>query len=329
MSLLVLGDPHFSCSQDWRIPVGDAFLNWFEHIITDPTEDSLLCLGDFSDEATNSGNVIDQLERFAQICQKKFMYSFFLVGNHDYKLIKNKPQLSFKFVSRKLNIHILSTPAEITLIDGLKILSLPHYSYRTDIPPMEDFYSNLPASIREQTFDLVVGHFADTSVPVFGKAIDISYLKTQYIALGHIHTRIGDHYIGSVAPCKISELEGGRGIWKFKRVRGVIQKEDIPIPSFCEYKSIEYPNPLPAVSNSPIIIWTVIGCENDTLAKNCYPEAFIRTTIPPASKKMAIGSDQKIFALDDPLEVFETYIKNTGVTINRAVVKIVRDLLTT
>ena len=100
MSLHIFGDPHFSALQPWRLPLGDAFLSWFEKYQTN-SGDTMLCLGDYTDDAVNPGKVFKQLKRFVDVSKDKFSKVYFMVGNHDLKLYKNKPQLSFEFVEHE------------------------------------------------------------------------------------------------------------------------------------------------------------------------------------------------------------------------------------
>lgn len=326
----LFGDIHFSASQPWRLPTGDAFLDWFEAFEPDPDSD-FIALGDITDDAVNPGKVIRQLERFLEIARTKFSTVYLLVGNHDLKLYKNKPQLAFEYAEEKDRVVILRDPAEIVNIAGLKTLSLPHYNYRNDIPPMSDYYDALPDEILEQEYDLVIGHFPDTSAWVFGHRIDLSPINAKLICLGDIHTRISDHYIGSVFACKISENETPRprAVWKVWKDGDTVQKEEIPLPHFCDFKVVEYPNPLPE-ETSPITVWTVLGAENETIAKSFYKDIFLRgvhLSKKKVDKQAATSSDD--FVIEKPVDVFNDWMREVKEPVERPVAKLVRDLLTT
>lgn len=248
MSLYIFGDIHFSSLQPWRLPLGDAFLAWFESLQV-PKGSSALFLGDYCDGALLPGNEIAQLNKLADISADKFDTVYLLVGNHDLKLIKDVPQLSFEFLGQKDNITILREPAEILNIQGLRILSLPHYNYRSDLPPMHEYYKDLPQSIRDQQYDIIVGHFSDASAMTFGNLVDLSYLKASHVVLGHEHIRSSSHYTGSIFPCKISEniSPKPRAIWVFeKTANSSVIKKELELPCFGEYKVAEYPKPLPS-----------------------------------------------------------------------------------
>lgn len=326
-AIYLLGDLHLSASQPWSLPTGDAFLEWFESFKPDPNS-VFIALGDLTNDAVNPGAVIRQLERFINIAQDKFAHTYLLVGNHDLKLFKNRPQLSFDYAREKENVTILEEPAEVLQIAGVKVLSLPHYNYRNDIPPMGEYYENLPEEIAEQSFDLVLGHFADTSAFTFAHNIDLTYLNTSLTCLGDIHSRISDNYIGSVFACKISENDSPRprSIWKVWK-DDEVQKEEINLPHFCDYRVVEYPNPLPT-STSPVTVWTVLGAENEVIAKQFYKDIYIRGVHLSRKKKdKRTAASAEDFIIREPTEVFNDWLREVQEPVSRPVAKLIRDLL--
>lgn len=328
MALYIFGDIHFSSLQPWRLPLGDAFLKWFETFEV-PAGNSLLCLGDYTDGAMLPGKEITQIKRLTNIAKQKFDNVYFLVGNHDLKLIKNKPQLSFEFVEYE-GVKILREPAEALDIEGMHILSLPHYNYRTDIPSMWEHYSNLPKAIRDQHFDLVCGHFSDTSAQLFDHTTDISYLNADHFVLGHQHLRSSSHYTGSLFPCKISENDSPkpRAVWVYEKKGDRITKKEILLPKFGEYRVAEYPKPLPKTEGK-IVIWTVFGCESEKIARDLYgSDIYIRGVAANFVKKnnnIVVSDDA--FVMDDPVTVFNEWIKVAKTPISRPVAGLVRKML--
>ena len=331
MPLHILGDPHFSALQPWRLPLGDAFLKWFRAYAEalSKEQNSLLCLGDYSDDAVNPGLVFKQLKEFADIARENFDQVYFMVGNHDLKMYKNSPQLSFEFVAYE-GITILREPAEVLEIEGMKILSLPHYNFRTDIPSMWQHYGDLPQSIRDQHFDLTVGHFSDNSAALFDHLIDISYLNTDHIALGHQHIRSSSHYTGSLYPCKISESESPkpRAVWVYEKLGVKAKKTEVPLPVFGEYRALEYPKPLPP-PKAMITIYTVLGCESEKIAREFYGNIYIRGIAQNFVKKenndIVVTDDT--FVMDDPVEVLNEYVTSIKTPITRSVVALLRKML--
>jgi hypothetical protein len=327
-SIYFLGDLHLSASRPWRLPAGEAFLDWFEAMPVEP-DSVFIGMGDYSDDAVNPGEVVKQLERFGTIVQSKFKQSYLLVGNHDLKLYKGQPHLAFEFLGSKKNIQILREPSEILHIEGIKILSLPHYNYRLDIPPMNIHYANLPPDIKDQHYDMLIGHFADASSDeVYAHLIDLRYLNVDLVCLGDIHVRYSEHYIGSVMACKISENETPlpRSIWKVRMGDNGITKDEILLPVFLDFRTIEYPNPLPDVSTTTV--WTVVGAENETIAKQLYRGAHIRGVVTTTARKVngvTVSSDD--FVVEDPVKVFNDLMKEVKTPYGRPVVKLVRDLL--
>lgn len=327
--LYIFGDPHFSAAHMWRIETGDKFLTWLENFSPEP--DSIgIVLGDLSDSALNPGMVVKQLEQFADICSRKFKKTFILKGNHDEKLYQGVPHLSFEFFKLKSNITVLDTPAEVLNIEGYKILSLPFYSYRTDLPPLWDYYANLPDSISSQQYDLVIGHFADTSAPVFEHQVDITYLQTKITALGHIHTRSSAHYVGSLFPCKISEQTGkSRAVWELHKEGDKLKKKEIPLPSFCEYAFIDYPEALPETDPNKVIIWTVNNCDVESVAKEFYKGVHIRGVASAfqrrTDKNKVVSSDD--FKISEPIEIFKEWVKESQTLVSRPAHSLIKKLL--
>lgn len=331
MSLHVLGDLHFSSLQEWRLPLGDVFLNWFSTY--DPgskDREELLCLGDCTDSAILPGKEIAQLKRFVEIAKSKFKKVYLMVGNHDYKLYKNKPQLSFEFVEQD-GIIILREPAQVLDICGLHILSLPFYSHRLDLPAMGEYYSKLPDDYKQQHYDVIFGHFFDTSTTSFEQTIDISYLSSDYIALGHQHTRTSPHYIGSIFPSKVSENDSiePRSVWVFEKKENHTIKKEVKMPCFGEYVTIDYPNPLPP-STANISIYTVTGCNCESLARSLYGnDIFIRgIEMKNIKKNKEETASDKNFVMEDPVKIFNEWIKDTKNPISRSTAALVRKMLT-
>lgn len=328
-SVYILGDLHLSANQEWRPAVGDAFLDWFEFEFEVEPDSIFICLGDLMDDASNVGGVLDQLERFRKILLDKFTHSFLMVGNHDLKLFKGKPHLSFSFLSGD-RITILREPAEILHISGLKFLSLPHYNYRVDLPPMNLYYSNLPQNILDQEYDVVLGHFADNSSDkIYAHQINLNPIKTNLVCLGDIHSRWNDHYTGSAYACKISEHETllPRAIWKIKKTDVGVSKEELELPVFCGYYFVEYPKPLPE-TDAKVSVWTVLGVETKSIAEQAYPGVFIRSVSmvkKVRNSQLALSSDD--FYAENIADVFTEYLKTRETPISRQTLKIVRELI--
>ena len=330
-NLYILGDIHFSASRPWRLEMGDSFLNWLADVEVQP-DSYLILLGDLSDSAVNPGKVISQLEKLAQIVSKKFKKTFILKGNHDEKVYQDEPHLSFEFLGLKPNIQILDTPADQITIGDFNVLALPHYSYRTDLPAFWDYYADLPAEIKDKEYDLTIGHFADSSAYVFDRQVNISYLKTKVLALGHIHTRENLHYTGSVYPCKISEeiTTHPRAMWHLTKRDGIVSRKEIPLPIFCSFKYWDYPKPLPEKIPGTSIVWTIKNCDIESVAKAHYKDAHIRgvaSAFQPTRDKGTISSEEGFTALD-PEQVFKDWLIESKSVLSRSTVALVKKLLT-
>jgi len=328
-SVYILGDLHFSASQPWRLEVGEKFLRWFDSEFKPDPNSIFICMGDVSDEALNPGEVILQLERFKSLMVSKFSHSYILVGNHDLKLYKDRPHLSFEFMATD-RLTILREPAEVLKIAGLDVLSLPHYNYRNDMPSMNVFYSNLPSEILDRQYDLVLGHFADgSSDQIFAHHIDLTPIKTHLVCLGDIHTRFNDHYTGSAYACKVIEHDTKlpRAIWKVTKDDLGVKKEELPLPVFCGFYYVEYPTPLPD-TEALVNVWTVSGIDTKDLAEKAYPGAYIRSV---STAKKLKTTDTVVSAEDfhseNISEVFTEFLKTMKTPISRTAVSLIRELI--
>lgn len=329
-SLYLLGDVHFSADQPWRLPTGDLFLAWLDSVEIDD-DSSLLLLGDYTDDSVNPGEVVRQLDHLFEIASRRFKHVYALVGNHDLKLFKNKPQLTIEYVSSKPNVTILREPAEIIEICGMRTLSLPHFNYRNDLPVMTEHYANLKGAEYEQEFDLCVGHFPDTSTPLFGHMIDLSYLPINLYCLGDIHTRVSDHYIGSCFACKTSEVTTPlpRGMWKVTKTGDKVVKEEIRMPIFCDFRVATYPEPLPNKNEEGVTVWTILGADTIGTAEEYYPDTFIRGVTlrnKKVDKETVVSSVD--FEIGTPLDIYQSWMKEVKKPIARNVNTTITNLLT-
>lgn len=327
-NLFLLGDVHFSASRPWRLKMGDSFLQWFADLQV-PPDSYLLLLGDLSDSAVNPGKVIAQLESLARIASEKFKKTFILKGNHDEKMYQEEPHLSFEFFKLKPSITVLETPAEQVTIGDLNVLALPYYSYQVDLPPYWEYYSNLPTNIRNTQYDIVAGHFADTSAYVFDKQVDIKYLKTTVTVLGHIHTRDSSNYIGSIYPCKISEETSTlpRSLWRICKDNNSVTKTEIPLPTFCSFKYWDYPKPLPPTKE--VTVWTINNCDSEAVVREHYKDAYIRGVASAFQKKEdreRVGSSET-FAIEDPTQLFKEWLLDSKSILSRPAAGLLQKLL--
>jgi DNA repair exonuclease SbcCD nuclease subunit len=334
--LYVLGDIQFNISRQWQYEAGDAFLEWFDSEINPPEDSSILQVGDLMDDSSNTGEVIRQVERFLNICKKKFKHTYLLVGNHDIARHKEKYLLSFDFAEEREHVTILRKPAEILTIEDMKVLSLPYYREYENLTNMERYYSHLPKPITDEKFDLVVGHFAlNGTNGVFGETIKLpAELNYQHIALGHIHIRTNDYYTGSVFPIKVSEEHSPepRSIFVFNKKKDTTTKTTIPIPKYIEYCTIEFNDELPAVDDSVIPVYTVRNAKTKEAVHQRYGEGIhVRKVIIDSieteeNEDADIARDSSILNMDLK-KAFNLWRKEKMMRLSPKVLKIIEDVL--
>jgi len=331
-SLYVLGDIHFSSMNEWSEEAGDLFINWFENLVVEP-ESELILEGDLTEKDVNSGNVIRQLERFFNACQRKFLRTYAVVGNHDLKLFKNRPQISFIYAKEKKGIQVIEELSTFTTLNGFKVLFMPFL--RVEETTLNEFYSNLPEEYYQEEYDLVVGHFnkkSDCNVFLFEGA-DISRLKYKHIMLGHIHTRWDKDYLGSVWAQKISEIDpiNPRIIGCLKHDdMGNIIRDDILIPEFVKYVDVTYPDPLPPKEPNKIHIYTAANCPNKGLAESCYKGEHIRGVtnikIDQNGGVALQGGSDETFVFTNFKVAFDSMIKEQKLRVSRGAFAIIAGL---
>lgn len=276
--ICILGDIHFASNKDYIIATCEAFLDWFNNWNKNNPDNYLILAGDLVNDVFNGGIVIDFLERF--IKSSRFKEIHVCVGNHDLKKYQNRDQLAYEFYSNKPNVHVYKT-VSIVQIGPLKTLILPYYWGVNDLgEPMNEYYSKITENpfIKDQSFDLTVGHFCgeDNSFPGASDCVkNLNKINTTRLCLGHIHTRNinPDVYIGSIYASKKNENDYNRAAWIYDE--GNWYEERLPI--FNEFLNVTYPQPLP-MSRAIIPIYTIFNCGNEKLAKEKYGDIFIRFT---------------------------------------------------
>jgi hypothetical protein len=334
--IVVFGDVHLSDSRPWSEQVGNSFLEWFKNLEYNNENNTAIFTGDVAENFLSSGIVYDQMFMLFST-NNRFKKTYVVVGNHDIKKKGRKEHVTYKFVRNIKGLEIIEAPpATIKEIDGHRVLFLPHYNPRSVFPPMHEYYSNLPEEYHEKPFDIVVGHVADDSARVYGKTCLLSRIKTRYFALGHIHVRISQHYLGSIFPNNSKENDRTRCLKVFSRDQEHFYEESVKLPIFCEYYDVEFPNELPEV---PAIhpIWTIYNCSSEEMARRLYgDDIYIRKCI--SSKYEAFKSNAellkginstefKFLNLRDKNTFLNEFIKTRVPPLSREVAKELRSLI--
>lgn len=315
--IAALGDIHFSSSKDYFIAVGHEVLDWFDSWKHNNEDNELILVGDLVQTSVNAGLVIELLYRL--IMQSRFRHIHILKGNHDAKLKDGVWQLAYSFLRHNPKVTIYEEPTVAT-IEGKTVLMLPYYTATIHQTPMAERYSNLyKEKPFKRHFDLVVGHFADTAVDYLSSdsVSNLDKLDADLICLGHIHTRSSNpaRYIGSLYANRINENATDRCAWLI----GDQGKVEEPLPNFCEFLTVQYPNELPA-SSALVPIYTVTNCASEEVARTLYGNIFIRKTVKDITKSTSSLDSSEIFLENsDIMTVFNDFLKNLQPPLDRRV----------
>lgn len=325
--ICILGDVHFNSSKDYYIHIGNAFIDWFANWIHNNSANVLILAGDLVNTSVNGGIVIDQLERL--ILASKFKSIYLVVGNHDVKKKDGVEQLAYKFLAQKPNIHIIER-LSLQQIEGANVLLLPHYLPEANEPTMVDYYSNLHKTIHNDIL-LTVGHFSDEQYTFGTDGVrNLEKLKTKYICLGHIHTRVNPkRYIGSVYTTRLGEHDNTRAAWLLDTATKQMLYD--PLPTFSEFLSAEYPNPLPE-TKAIVPIYTITNCASEQLARMQYGNIFIRKVLRGSDLKKVTSDHTEVSKNVQNMDIpamFTEFLRTYPVPLDRSVASICSKLLST
>jgi hypothetical protein len=275
MSIICLGDCHFSDARPWSYSVSKEVVKVLLTSEYNNKDNTLVLLGDLTETAFPSGLITELLlTLFAGL---KYDTVYVLVGNHDKKPNKQgRLVLSYKFLQSKNlsklfpNVTVIDDMTEVQ-IENNKCLFMP-YLFSDSKLKWEDYENH------SGTYDIVFGHFTDTSnMDIKDRTIDITKINSTHICLGHQHNP-DKNYVGSIVPNSTSEANKVRSFWVFDGK----DKNIVTLPKICDYYSTEFPLPLPPVE-AKIPIWTLLNCASAEIALEHYGNIYIHKTMYSAS----------------------------------------------
>lgn len=320
--LYIFGDLHLSAMNPWNYTVCEKFISWFEKW-TEQLEDEnaeILWLGDITEKDVNPGDVIDQEYRIFSICSKRFKKTYVIMGNHDLKLYRQKAQHSLKFLRNFENVQVIENPCTIESCNT-KVRCLPHI--RVQGQTLFEYYSDMEFT---DDVDLTVGHwnFFDPQKSYEG-GVKLDKMRSKTFCLGHIHIRVDPIYTGSVFPNKVSE-EGERVYKVFDSGKLV---EEVTLPTFIKYETLEYPKPAPVYRDSVIRVYTITGISNLTTAKSFYKDLNIRgVECKNIDKEQTTGyTSEEVFLYKNDLQAFNDWLKETKYPLSRRAAVMLSDIL--
>lgn len=324
--LYIFGDIHFSALNLWSKLVGDKFIFWFKnHFENVDKNDICLFLGDITERDTNPGDVIDQVAELFLFCSNHFSKTYVIMGNHDLKLFKERPQYSIKFLDRFENVLVIKDVTDIEM-NGIKVRCLPFI--RKNGININEYYSNYNWSDFEEA-DLTVGHWNKFNPKnKLMKGVDVSNMKTKMFCLGHIHTREDKDYPGSVFPNTYKE-QGERVYKTFEKIGNEITVKETLLPTFLSYDTIVYPNKIEVTDKDIVHVYDVDNCKNLHEAESYYSNNFIRkVNILKINKKdeKTVGSSES-FSLLSQKEAFSSFLEEVKYPLNRKELALIYSLL--
>lgn len=312
--MAILGDIHFNSAKPYFTRVAEEFLRWFSEWEYNTPDNTLILVGDLVHTAINGGLVVSWLETFVNA--SRFQHIHVVRGNHDYKKKDGVEQLAYEFYRERSNVTIYESRTEIQ-IEGQRVLLLPYYHYGLNQETMAQSYSVIHKE--NQTYDLVVGHFADES---FGLGSDIvknvGKIESKHICLGHIHTRVNPEiYIGSVYANKVNENDNRRAAWI---IDSNSRKVEVPLPKFCEFVSVNFPEPLP-VSDAIVPIYTILNCASEQAALAHYgSDIYLRKVVRDMNRVASVNGINIASGLEGLSieQMFQAFLKAKA-DVNRSV----------
>jgi predicted phosphodiesterase len=324
--IAILGDIHFNSSKDYWIEVSLQFLKWFENWQYNNSNNELILAGDLVHSSVNGGVVISFLEKLANA--SRFAKIHIVVGNHDIKRRDGIVQLAYEFLRERDNVLIYDR-MQVATIQSRRVLMMPHYIPEQRETVMKMAYSNA-YKVYADHYDLVVGHFLESSVFYGGSDSieNLSKLDAKHLCLGHVHNRVDPRiYIGSVFPCRHTETDTRRAAWILLDDTACTKIED-PLPIFCEFASIRYPEAIPATA-ALVPIYTITNCASEAAARSVYKNIYIRKVITGLGAAQSSMTDIENTAEEElnAYQLFTEFLKLQSPPLERSVVSLCRPML--
>jgi len=238
--IIYVGDLHLQKKE----PFKKAFSYFFDWLLEDSSlhneNNTLVLLGDLTDKSIIAGELNFLLMKLFQ--NLKFKHTYICRGNHP---IHSQTGDATKILDIFDHVTVIRTPTKVT-IEKEKFLFLPYYySSMEGLPPMREYYNNLPDELSKDSYDEVVYHCEDEFNTAFqSNPINLGYLDTKRRIGGHIHKR-NKHFLGTPYITRYDE----KGKDSFIKTYDPTTKEEnfIQIPKIIDYYSVTYGEDLPKV----------------------------------------------------------------------------------
>jgi DNA repair exonuclease SbcCD nuclease subunit len=338
--VICFGDVHFSSINTWNYKAGEHFIKWFEQEnFGNKDEIEMIFVGDIAERDVNPGNVVDQMWRLFESASHKAKSVYVVCGNHDKKLYHDIEQHSLKFLTNLPNVHVFEKETELVTENGYKVLVLPWQAKSSEGITLHDYYNKLSENYKDKTYDIITGHWniKETTGPAWAQdGVDLTNLHAKCYAIGHIHLRIRDEYIGSIFPNSIAEQNDSypRGYKIYENG----QESFNLMPRFLKYVTLKLGDELPNEDTNCSYAYIITNCNTEVEAKEKYPDVCIKgiervpTRITTNTQVCTDGDavDLSQFSntyISDLPKAFAEMIKESGITVSRSTYSLVNSVI--
>lgn len=338
--VICFGDVHFSSINTWNYKAGEHFIKWFEQEnFGNKDEIEMIFVGDIAERDVNPGNVVDQMWRLFESASHKAKSVYVVCGNHDKKLYHDIEQHSLKFLTNLPNVHVFEKETELVTENGYKVLVLPWQAKSSEGITLHDYYNKLSENYKDKTYDIITGHWniRETTGPAWAQdGVDLMNLHAKCYAIGHIHLRIRDEYIGSIFPNSIAEQNDSypRGYKIYENG----QESFKLMPRFLKYVTLKLGDELPNEDTNCSYAYIITNCNTEVEAKEKYPDVCIKgiervpTRITTNTQVCTDGDavDLSQFSntyISDLPKAFAEMIKESGITVSRSTYSLVNSVI--
>lgn len=338
--VICFGDVHFSSINTWNYKAGEHFIKWFEQEnFGNKDEIEMIFVGDIAERDVNPGNVVDQMWRLFESASHKAKSVYVVCGNHDKKLYHDIEQHSLKFLTNLPNVHVFEKETELVTENGYKVLVLPWQAKSSEGITLHDYYNKLSENYKDKTYDIITGHWniRETTGPAWAQdGVDLTNLHAKCYAIGHIHLRIRDEYIGSIFPNSIAEQNDSypRGYKIYENG----QESFNLMPRFLKYVTLKLGDELPNEDTNCSYAYIITNCNTEVEAKEKYPDVCIKgiervpTRITTNTQVCTDGDvvDLSQFSntyISDLPKAFAEMIKESGITVSRSTYSLVNSVI--
>lgn len=262
MGIVFVGDLHFR-DQEPYYEAGLRFIDWFESQDFNNEENVLVQLGDVTHNSILNGRVVRMfLNRFLE--NLKFKQVYILQGNHD---VDNKSKTSVLEPMKDISgVTVIDEPTVVD-IEGVEFLCMPHLISSDMNKIYADVYSYL--GIDGDPKRVVLTHVADESQTLFGKYIDLSYLKEKRRISGHVH-KASANYIGTPFHQRYDEREERSKVVVYENG----EYQDRFVHPIIQFVSVKYGEDIDSIESIPVL--DITDAPSIDAAHERYKDYFIR-----------------------------------------------------